>query len=101
VVGAANWPQEIDEAARRRLVKRLYIPPPEASARKQIVINLMSKEQCQLSEEETEWVVQQSDGFSSADMTQLCREASLGPIHSLHMADHNTRASLINSLYQF
>ncbi|XP_069852089.1 fidgetin-like protein 1 [Dipodomys merriami] len=87
VVGATNRPQEIDEAARRRLVKRLYIPLPEASARKQIVTSLMSKEQCCLSEDEVEKVVQQSEGFSGADMTQLCREASLGPIRSLHMAD--------------
>ncbi|XP_053464749.1 fidgetin-like protein 1 isoform X2 [Nycticebus coucang] len=87
VVGATNRPQEIDEAARRRLVKRLYIPLPEASARKQIVINLMSKEQCHLSEEEIRQIIQQSDGFSGADMTQLCREASLGPIRSLQTAD--------------
>ncbi|XP_045142287.1 fidgetin-like protein 1 isoform X1 [Echinops telfairi] len=87
VVGATNRPQEIDEAARRRLVKRLYIPLPEASARKQIIVNLMSKEQCCLKEEEIELVVQQSDGFSGADMTQLCREASLGPIRSLQTAD--------------
>ncbi|XP_006161861.1 fidgetin-like protein 1 isoform X2 [Tupaia chinensis] len=87
VVGATNRPQEIDEAARRRLVKRLYIPLPEASARKQIVINLMAREQCCLSEEEIERVVQHSDGFSGADMTQLCREASLGPIRSLQTTD--------------
>ncbi|KAK7834468.1 hypothetical protein U0070_017654 [Myodes glareolus] len=87
VVGATNRPQEIDEAARRRLAKRLYIPLPEPSARKQIVVNLMSKEQCCLSDEEVELVVQQSDGFSGADMTQLCREASLGPIRSLCTAD--------------
>lgn len=87
VVGATNRPQEIDEAARRRLVKRLYIPLPEASARKQIVVNLMSKEQCCLSEEELALVVQHSDGFSGADMTQLCREASLGPIRSLQAVD--------------
>ncbi|XP_007942141.1 fidgetin-like protein 1 [Orycteropus afer afer] len=87
VVGATNRPQEIDEAARRRLVKRLYIPLPEASARKQIVFRLMSKEQCCLKEEEIELIVQQSDGFSGADMTQLCREASLGPIRSLQTAD--------------
>ncbi|XP_048195529.1 fidgetin-like protein 1 [Perognathus longimembris pacificus] len=87
VVGATNRPQEIDEAARRRLVKRLYIPLPEASARKQIVTSLMSKEPCHLSEDEVEQVVHQSEGFSGADMTQLCREASLGPIRSLHMAD--------------
>ncbi|XP_024418635.2 fidgetin-like protein 1 [Desmodus rotundus] len=87
VVGATNRPQEIDEAARRRLVKRLYIPLPDASARRQIVISLMSREQCHLREEELELVVQRSEGFSGADMTQLCREASLGPIRSLQAAD--------------
>lgn len=87
VVGATNRPQEIDEAARRRLVKRLYIPLPEASARKQIVTRLMSKEHCSLNEEEIELIVNKSNGFSGADMTQLCREASLGPIRSLQSMD--------------
>ncbi|KFO76101.1 fidgetin-like protein 1 [Cuculus canorus] len=87
VVGATNRPQEIDEAARRRLVKRLYIPLPEASARKQIVTRLMSKEHSSLSEEEIELIVTKSEGFSGADMTQLCREASLGPIRSLQSMD--------------
>lgn len=90
VVGATNRPQEIDEAARRRLVKRLYIPLPEASARRQIVSCLMSKEHCSLTEEEVELIVQKSDGFSGADMTQLCREASLGPIRSLQSVDITT-----------
>ncbi|KAM9100080.1 fidgetin-like protein 1 [Sarcophilus harrisii] len=90
VVGATNRPQEIDEAARRRLVKRLYIPLPEPSARKQIVKNLMAKEHFRLSEEEISLIVKQSDGFSGADMTQLCREASLGPIRSLQTIDITT-----------
>ncbi|XP_037011958.2 fidgetin-like protein 1 [Artibeus jamaicensis] len=87
VVGATNRPQEIDEAARRRLVKRLYIPLPDAAARRQIVVSLMSREQCRLREEELELVVQHSEGFSGADMTQLCREASLGPIRGLQATD--------------
>ncbi|KAF7247650.1 Fidgetin-like protein 1 [Varanus komodoensis] len=90
VVGATNRPQEIDEAARRRLVKRLYIPLPEASARKQIVSCLMSKEHCSLTEEEVDLIVKKSEGFSGADMTQLCREASLGPIRSLQAVDITT-----------
>ncbi|CAI9620258.1 unnamed protein product [Staurois parvus] len=90
VVGATNRPQEIDEAARRRLVKRLYIPLPEASARKQIVINLMSREHCSLTEQEVESIVLQADGFSGADMTQLCREAALGPIRSIQGMDITT-----------
>lgn len=93
VVGATNRPQEIDEAARRRLVKRLYIPLPDAAARRQIVVSLMSREQCRLREEELELVVQRSEGFSGADVTQLCREASLGPIRGLRAADIATIAA--------
>merc|ERR1719384_3048326 len=33
VVGATNRPQELDDAARRRLVKRLYVPLPDETAR--------------------------------------------------------------------
>lgn len=86
VVGATNRPQEIDEAARRRLAKRLYIPLPEGSARSQIVTNLMAKERNSLSKAELHLVVSATEGFSGADMTQLCREAALGPIRSIQMS---------------
>lgn len=86
VVGATNRPQEIDEAARRRLAKRLYIPLPEGSARSQIVTSLMAKEKNSLSEVELQLVVSATEGFSGADMTQLCREAALGPIRSIQLS---------------
>lgn len=86
VVGATNRPQEIDEAARRRLAKRLYIPLPESSARSQIVTNLMAKERNRLNEAELQLVVSATEGFSGADMTQLCREAALGPIRSIQLS---------------
>ncbi|XP_061817612.1 fidgetin-like protein 1 isoform X2 [Nerophis lumbriciformis] len=87
VVGATNRPQEIDEAARRRLAKRLYIPLPEGAARQQIVTNLMAREKNQLRAEEMESIVSATEGFSGADMTQLCREAALGPIRSIQFDD--------------
>jgi len=55
-------PQEIDEAARRRLVKRLYIPLPDAPARKQIVLNLMKQQPFLLSEDEIENICLKSEG---------------------------------------
>ncbi|KAF7219816.1 fidgetin-like protein 1 [Nothobranchius furzeri] len=87
VVGATNRPQEIDEAARRRLAKRMYIPLPEAAARRQIVTSLMAQEKNRLGEQELESVVTATEGFSGADMTQLCREAALGPIRSIQLCD--------------
>lgn len=87
VIGATNRPQEIDEAARRRLAKRLYIPLPGKDARLQIVINLMSREKNNLKEDELENIVSGAEGFSGADMTQLCREAALGPIRSICLSD--------------
>ena len=62
VIGATNRPQEIDEAARRRLVKRLYIPLPDTEARRQIVSNLMKEQPFSLSEEEMEELCQRSEG---------------------------------------
>ena len=55
-------PQEIDEAARRRLVKRLYIPLPDGTARKQIVCNLLRDQAYSLSPEELEELCTATDG---------------------------------------
>ncbi|XP_071793604.1 fidgetin-like protein 1 [Asterias amurensis] len=87
VVGATNRPQEIDEAARRRLVKRLYIPLPEALARKQIVQNLLTQQSYSLTEDELDMVCVETDGYSGADMANLCREAALGPIRCIQGTD--------------
>ncbi|XP_039255590.2 fidgetin-like protein 1 isoform X1 [Styela clava] len=87
VVGATNRPQEIDEAARRRLSKRLYIPLPEADARKQIVESLLQQQSFNIASEEIASIISGSDGYSGADMANLCREAALGPIRSLQGMD--------------
>ncbi|XP_064382499.1 fidgetin-like protein 1 isoform X2 [Halichondria panicea] len=80
VIGATNRPQEIDEAARRRLVKRLYIPLPDGPARKQIITNLMKQQPSSLSQADIEEISTKSEGYSGADMTNLCREAAYGPV---------------------
>ncbi|EFN64126.1 Fidgetin-like protein 1 [Camponotus floridanus] len=83
IVGATNRPQELDEAARRRLVKRLYVPLPEFEARKQIINNLLTSVRHNLVEEDIVRIAQKSAGYSGADMTNLCKEASMEPIRSI------------------
>ncbi|KAI8048574.1 P-loop containing nucleoside triphosphate hydrolase protein [Syncephalis plumigaleata] len=76
-------PQEIDEAARRRFRKRLYIPLPDESGRIGIIRHLLHKQNHQLSEEEIDKICQLTQGYSGSDMDGLCREAALGPIRSI------------------
>ncbi|XP_012218062.1 fidgetin-like protein 1 [Linepithema humile] len=83
IVGATNRPQELDEAARRRLVKRLYVPLPELEARKQIINNLLTTVQHNLNQEDVARIAEKSEGYSGADMTNLCKEASMEPIRSI------------------
>ena len=85
VLGATNRPQELDEAARRRLVKRLYIPLPDKPARLTILSRLLGQERCDLAEEEMRDISEKTQGYSGADMANLCREAAYGPIRSLPM----------------
>ncbi|KAI9141487.1 P-loop containing nucleoside triphosphate hydrolase protein [Paraphysoderma sedebokerense] len=86
-----NWdirrPQELDEAARRRFRKRLYIPLPDPIGRKQIIKNLMGSQKCELNEQEIDEIVELTDGYSGSDMDGLCREAALGPIRDISFED--------------
>ncbi|KAF8568092.1 hypothetical protein P879_05489 [Paragonimus westermani] len=84
-VGATNRPQELDEAARRRFVKRLYIPLPDLKARRQIVEHLLKQQRHRLATTDFAVVAQRTKGYSGADMANLCREAAMGPIRSLSL----------------
>lgn len=83
IVGATNRPQELDEAARRRFTKRLYIPLPDEPARKQIIENLMKKQKNNLTSDCIEYVAMKANGFSGADMSVLCKEAAMVVLRSV------------------
>ncbi|KAJ3388583.1 hypothetical protein HDU80_011661 [Chytriomyces hyalinus] len=74
---------EIDEAARRRFRKKLYIPLPEAEARMSLMNRLLLKQKNSLSPQEIDYIVAKTDGYSGSDIDGLVREAALGPIRRL------------------
>jgi len=83
VVGATNRPQEIDEAARRRLVKRIYVPLPEPESRMQMVRQLMNAYRHEIDEDSLAEIGRSTVGYSGSDMFNLCREASMEPLREI------------------
>ena len=76
VLGATNLPWDLDEALRRRFEKRVYIPLPNSVGRREMfTINMKGIEvQNDLNLDE---LVKLTDGYSGADIANVCREASL------------------------
>ncbi|XP_073048392.1 katanin p60 ATPase-containing subunit A1-like [Primulina eburnea] len=76
VLAATNFPWDIDEALRRRLEKRIYIPLPNAESRKELIrINLKTVEVA--ADVDIDEVARRSEGYSGDDLTNVCRDASL------------------------
>lgn len=82
-IGATNRPHELDDAARRRFVKRLYIPLPEKRDREILLRTLLDKNSHNLSDKDYMKLASDTQGFSGADLKSLCTDAALGPIRQL------------------
>ncbi|KAI9707096.1 MAG: hypothetical protein M1836_000056 [Candelina mexicana] len=83
VLAATNLPWAIDEAARRRFVRRQYIPLPEGHVRGKQLRTLIGHQKHSLSDEDIEVLVELTDGFSGSDITALAKDAAMGPLRSL------------------
>lgn len=83
VLAATNTPWSIDMAIRRRFEKRIYIPLPEADARKELFFLHGGQEIQMLFESNpsiSNQLVDSTQGFSGSDISIVVREALMGPI---------------------
>ncbi|CAN4111644.1 unnamed protein product [Withania somnifera] len=83
VIGATNKPQELDDAVLRRLVKRIYIPLPDASVRRQLLKHRLKGNAFSLPDRDLERLVRDTEGYSGSDLQALCEEAAMMPIREL------------------
>jgi SpoVK/Ycf46/Vps4 family AAA+-type ATPase len=104
VLAATNMPWDIDEAARRRFVRRQYIPLPEAETRELQLRTLLGHQNHDLSERDISKMVDLTEGeqslfskklrwqrltylpplgFSGSDITALAKDAAMGPLRTL------------------
>lgn len=84
VMGATNRPQELDEAARRRFVKRIYVPLPNAEARAAMITHLLKNHKYQITNREMSKLTQLLEGYSGSDIAALAKESSFFPLRELN-----------------
>lgn len=94
IIGATNRPDDLDEAVKRRMAKRMYIPLPNAAGRKQFITRLIESEtkpaesggnghSIELSDVEIDELVALTKGYSGADLKSLSAEAAMIPLRSI------------------
>lgn len=83
VLAATNLPWSIDEAARRRFVRRQYIPLPEPETRSAQLKKLLSYQKHTVTDEDFLELLTLTEGFSGSDLTSLAKDAAMGPLREL------------------
>eukprot|EP01016_Furgasonia_blochmanni_P054563 TRINITY_DN9007_c0_g1_i2.p2 TRINITY_DN9007_c0_g1~~TRINITY_DN9007_c0_g1_i2.p2 ORF type:complete len:262 (+),score=70.05 TRINITY_DN9007_c0_g1_i2:442-1227(+) len=79
VLAATNKPWDLDEAIRRRLEKRIYIPLPEENGRLEL-FKLYLREVKLADDLNWDYLVKNTEGYSGADIFNVCRDAAMMPM---------------------
>ena len=82
VLATTNCPWDLDEAMRRRLEKRIYIPLPDEITRLS-VFRISLKDIPLSSDVNYNELAALTEGYSGADIHVVCREASMMPMRRL------------------
>lgn len=85
VIGATNRPDELDEAARRRFTKRIYIPLPDEPARESLITKLIeldrnSGAKYNVTETDIKEFVALTHGYSAADIKNVMSQVAYAAI---------------------
>jgi len=84
VLAATNRPQDLDEAALRRLTRRIFMPLPDVEARRALIEGKM-KSSTKFDVTEADWdeLMQLTEGYSCADLNFIVKEAAMAPIREM------------------
>lgn len=79
VIGATNRPDMLDDAALRRLSKRVLVPLPDQECRLQQIKHILEKHTqggCQITHEELQSIAAETEGWNGSDIKNLCIKAA-------------------------
>lgn len=96
VLATTNCPWDLDEAIRRRLEKRIFIPLPDKAARKDLFSICLKGIQL-APDVDLAHLAGLGEGYSGADIHVVCREAAMMPMRRLleQVADPTEIAALV------
>lgn len=83
VIAATNVPWEIDSAIRRRFDRTIYVGLPSRDVRRQLMEKALAHGDDALSEEDLNYLLDSTDGFSSCDVRLLVEQALARPLTEL------------------
>ena len=83
VLAATNRPQDLDEAALRRMTRRIYMPLPDPEARKAFIEFKLKDANSNLSEDDMTALLEICEGYSCADLNQVVKEAAMIPLREI------------------
>lgn len=92
-IGATNRPFDLDEAVLRRMPRRVYLPLPALTDRRELLLHLLRGSAAatpfRLSDHELHTLSTRTENYSNADLTQLCKDAAFGPIRRISQGGGN------------
>jgi len=83
VLAATNRPQDLDEAALRRLTRRIFMPLPDAEARLSMIKYKLKDATVEISDDEYTKLGEITEGYSCADLNSVVKEAAMIPVREL------------------
>lgn len=88
VLGATNHPWKLDDAIKRRLDKKIFVPLPDKPAREAMFKRKLSSMSHVITAGEFNELANKSEGYSGSDIRQVIRAAAFRPIMKFNGATH-------------
>uniref|UniRef100_A0A7S0VEK0 microtubule-severing ATPase n=1 Tax=Polytomella parva TaxID=51329 RepID=A0A7S0VEK0_9CHLO len=85
VVAATNRPWELDDAVRRRLAKRIYVPLPNERERSLLLEKLLKGTKHSVTSTQLMQLARRTRLFSCSDLAALAKDAAMAPLREIPM----------------
>jgi len=100
VLATTNCPWDLDEAMRRRLEKRIFIPMPDFEAR-HALLTICLRGISVADDVDVDQLCAITEGYSGADVHVVCREAAMQPMRKLLLQVQPQEIAIMRANGQF